>query len=379
MAHQFPPSLQRRTLLTRLAALCGLGLSGCIPHSRSYYLARSGPPRRADGKIVPTIGTYDLSPGGRVIAFDTYVNPGRSNSPGLYDWSTGTLTRLPTLPGFDLSSPSFSSDGTRIALVANPVSRTDSSIIAMFDVRTSHYTLLPEAHLNLPHDLRRGRIWSVIFQPGTDRILYSHSKWTGLSMIGLADRKVTTILPQENGFLDIGGLTFAGPNEIWFEAIGPRLPRLKTSLVSGVPYLFSLPLGSEPDILFPQFNHLPDMVAGAGYTSVAVASDFKTIVALGLNRDAPSSWGHGYNWEIFRLTRDCQATQLTNLRGYLQSTAISHDGSTACFGASPTYGAPQDLFLLDLASNRVTPTHLLNAIQHDPDFDTVTPVPPVKL
>lgn len=317
------------------------------------------------------IENFAISPDGRMVAFQYKDGESGFHGLGLFEWETGKLSPIPRALGTHLGNASFSPDGKRLLAMT---STAGSGQIVSIDLATSRMTELAQA--------RRG--WQApVFQPGTDNVLvvvggpgiYYH-----LKLLNLKDGTETTILEEKVGFkVSLFTPSFVGANEIIFQAIAPADPQLRQAVLDLVPndtetIAYRLEFGGRPEIILADVTANKVSPNERGASSVSASNDGKTLAFIAHSRSEPYNEAGAYNYEVFTL-KDGMLKQMTDLRSYMSLAKVSYDGSTIVFSSvpnrhvrsNPRFGGLNPL-LLDLRTGKVTPTHLLEALQQRSDF-----------
>jgi len=241
---------RRRTLLATIsAALATTGASavstGVTGRSLPTGLGRDAGTGDA---AMPVLEDFSISPDGRIVAFGfSHGGPRPERGLGLFEWRTGTLTRIPNPLGQILLMPSFSYDGKRLAVVVNPTG-SNPIVIGIVDLATLAVTnVIPETS---------GAPSFPVFQPGSDRVLYCQREFgTGLKLVGISGGHNVTILPPKNGFVYILRPSFVSVDEILFQAAGPADRKIvaeldRSGISIGADVLYRLRFGNRPDFCF---------------------------------------------------------------------------------------------------------------------------------
>jgi len=326
---------------------------------------------KSDAMLV--LEVFAPSPDGRVVAFQYHDLSAGQNDLGLgfLDLQSGKLTRIPNPPGKQLSEPSFSRDGKRLAAAMGNLHSLAATQITIIDPATlkTVTTVNPNP-------------WEVaypVFQPGSDNVLFVATNPgvpKQLRLLDLANNDEHSILDPAEGFYTIFQPSFVGPDDVLFQAMSPRDLALKQSAVDllgkdrydpALRITYRLHFGERPEIFLPELTRSRTGPLLPGIPYLTASRDGETIAFIGLSIADPYNEHHQYNYEVFAL-RNGQERQMTNLRSLLAYAHISFDGMTVAFGSDPTRRKIVDLFVLDMRSGKVTATGLLNKLQSNPEF-----------
>lgn len=321
---------------------------------------------------------FAISPDGRTVAFQYLDQESKRHGLGLLEWETGKLNPIPSSPGTDIGgNPSFSYDGKRLVAM---LSGSTSGEIGIIDLATLQITERAPA----------GRGWRhPVFQPGTDNILFvtgGPGTRNHLKLVNLSDRTEQTVLEEKDGFrVGILQPSFVSQNEIIFQAISPADTKLTQEVVdiskrpaigngTSVKMVYRLKIGERPEIILKEITaHSARLITapvqlGPRIGSVSASRDGKAIVFTDLSSVEPHTKGV-YNYEIFKL-EDGKLTQMTHLLSHLYAARVSYDGSTVAFGVIPKRRVQDvDLFILNVRTGEVRPTHLLKKLAEHPEFN----------
>jgi dipeptidyl aminopeptidase/acylaminoacyl peptidase len=320
----------------------------------------------AVAKIAPPpitgLGFIAVSADGRLIAVEY---DGRI---ALYDWRTGQIVRVPSPER--LHAPSFSPDGRTLAAVRGAAS---AGHIVLIDART--FDMTPVA--NSTQDFEK---FSLRFQPGSRRVAYAAGRIAAPAAIVLQDVGEQTsreLLDRTVGFHDVSDLCFMAPNELVFQARGPRHPALAQQVAAlgrrstdRVQYRLRIEDGpgfAIPTPLEPQLDTRTGIPFGDGVSSLCAARNGSALAWTGISQTKPHQGGSAVgkgpiNYEAFE-QRDGRITQLTERQTYTFACAISDDGGTIAFTEDPDRGMEFDLTILDRRNNTATPTGLLRKLR----------------
>ena len=304
---------------------------------------------------------FAVSPDGRVVAFQ-FLGP-KGRGVGLYEWQTGKLTRVPNPPDTYAGEPSFSYDGKYLAMGIQKRTEGAASNIAVVDLTTLALTQLTHG------DPSSHRIMgNPVFQPGTDDILYvEHSILVPgqLKLLNISTGAETVVLEPNNGFYTIFRPFFVGPEEVYFQAIGPRNKDKKKDVedlgasAGATTLTYRLHFGGLPEIVWPELQRGRKNPQQPSVVYLSASKGGKTIVGIVGEKDF---------YEIFELKDNIKLMRLTSLEGNSSMANISYDGTTVAFGFDTIRGRNHDLFILAMQSNKVTPTNLLAKLNGNPDF-----------
>lgn len=319
-----------------------------------------------------------VSPDGETIAFQFSVpfvdelGSRVARGLGLYAWRSGALTRIPNPPGMQLGDPSFAPDGRRlVCLSARRGARSWFSVAILELPSLVHRLVVPD----LGNFLIRG---GVVFQPGTDRILFGMANvvlgQTELVLQPVASGQREIVLHQNESFRYIDSLTFAGPQEILFQGLSTRTPRLVARLAEfGLRHtsqiLCRIRIGGQPEIFFPRTAPTGTR-AGDPFqaTGVAASRDGATTVTVTRSLAQPSGARGRHNSEVFRIEADGRLTPLTQILGRLGYVGIAYNGEVVGFGNDPERRNRFDLWTLDMRTGAVADTGLMRRVLAHPDF-----------
>ena len=349
-------------------------LAGCAQ-------AMSGP--GSSGAIV--LVNLRMSPDGNVVAFEYYdtrfiapadVRAGRKHRGlGLLEWRTDRLTRIPNPAGRQLSAPSWSYDGKRLAAAMGKYGSLAPTQIVVIDMPDFTVTEVigKDPVKGDGHYLVKT---SPVFQPETGNILYVESEYGRIPMhyrlFDPRDGNDRVVLPKEQGFYSLlSQPCFIGRDEIIFQAIGPKnreFEKIVIELASspGVPVTYRLKFGEEIQFYFPELDRRKS-VLDPQITGITASAGGRIVIGIRKSLSEPENAQGKYNLEIFRIDQG-RLTQLTKLRSYLANSTVAYNGSTVAFGADPTRQRVLDLSILDMTTGTVTPTGLRKRIEQHPDF-----------
>ena len=319
----------------------------------------------ADRKFM--LSDFQMSPDGKLVAFQYQHKPQGLHRLGLINLETGALTPIPAPQGKHLGSPSFSYDGKRLAAVIGDNSAFSVSQIVVIDLATIQLTQVTEG--------REPRYYPV-FQPGTDQILYvvgGLGIFYHLRLLNISDHTETTVLEKQDGFLVvISRPSFVTSTEIIFQAIAPSDPELKDAVKQLTESEFAqvsyrLRFGDHPELLFPHVESNRKAFFRPGLSWLSASENGNHVVVVYLSNVEPRTKGVGYNYEIFKLENG-KLKQLTNVRSHIQAAHVSYKGSKVAFGSDPKRRREWDLFVLDMKTGKIRATNLLERLAKHPEF-----------
>lgn len=311
-----------------------------------------------------------ISPNGEVIAFQYLDKQHGHRGIGLFEWKTGKVVPIPRPSGKNhMGAPSFSTDGQRLlAMVAD----SSSGELVSIDLRSLERMTLAPARRN----------WSMaVAQPGTDNVLLvmgGHGTLYHLILVDTKTGKETVVLKKGDGFaVGIFTPSFIGPDEIVFEAIGPRDPALKQGVSELSPHIaanipYRLKFGERPEFILSKEWANKEMPRHPGFSSLSASDDGSVFAFIAPSRIEPLDAQKFINFEIF-VVKAGTLRQVTNVRSHLAYAKVSRDGDTVVFGANADRaalrgGASHDLYVLDLRTGSLTSTSLPKRLQDHPDF-----------
>lgn len=324
----------------------------------------------AKGRLM--LWNFQLSPDGRTVAFSYCDRNDLHCRLGLLDLRNEKIVRIPAPSGKQLTYPSFSYDGKRLAAVMGDAVKRGPSQIVVIDLATLHITQVTEG--------RETRHYPV-FQPRTNNILYvvgGMGVFHHLRLLNISDRTEAIILDERSGFrVGLDTPYFVGPTEIIFAAIAPADPELVTAVINigrrkTDLITYRLLFGGRPEIILKQVQGNTEKIGGArrpNISNITASESGKIMVFIDLSATEPYQKGVGYNLDLFKMERG-RLTQLTNSRSHLAYAHVSYDGSTVAFGSDPTRRSQFDLFILDMKTGKARPTHLRKRLVAHPEFAT---------
>lgn len=291
------------------------------------------------------IGSVTFSPDGQSVL----LSRSQADSEFLYKVAldSGTATRLTSASSGYENSPSYSSDGKRIAF-AYAAQRGEHSRIFLMDANGANPQPLFSSDANADDFFPR-------FAPTGKMIYFARSAFFGhYSPIARSSLHEWDIYATDIDARNVRPLT----NERFYEVSEPSLSSDGKKMLFSVEtqagsqlHIYSLDSDAPLAVLQP---HVPNEPRSPIYANAVLAPDGRSIVFL-----AATQGTKAFDYDVYRLDLASNAVEkLTTANGYATNLCLSIDGKNAVFlrwsskyGSTPTVSR---MYLLDLTTKRVT-------------------------